>query len=110
LLIGFIESQTKLLWNLNRKRQNLHLDTIVARTEGCTHAAKVWYLSIVHGPVSVAPCPTCQLTRARFATVSKWRRAEEARGSGGVGVPLWKLKLYGLHKRQPLLRGGVHAR
>jgi hypothetical protein len=41
--------------------------TIVARTEGYTYAAKVWDLSIVQGPFSVAPCRT--LT-TRFATFS----------------------------------------
>jgi UDP-glucose 4-epimerase len=30
--------------------------TIVARTEGCTYAAKVWDSSLVQAPFSVAPC------------------------------------------------------
>jgi hypothetical protein len=34
-------------------------NTIVARTEGYTHAAEVWDSSLVQGPFSVAPsCPT----------------------------------------------------
>ena len=37
------------------------------RTEGYAYAAKVWELSIVQGPLSVAPCQTLAL---RFATVS----------------------------------------
>jgi hypothetical protein len=41
------------------------LSTSVARTEGYTYASKVWALSIVQGPFSVAPCQT--LT-SRFAT------------------------------------------
>jgi hypothetical protein len=36
----------------------ISLTRIVARTEGYTHAAKVWDLSIVQGPFSVAPCQT----------------------------------------------------
>jgi hypothetical protein len=41
--------------------------TIVTRTEGYTCDAKVWDLSIVQGPFSVAPCQTVAL---RFATFS----------------------------------------
>jgi hypothetical protein len=36
----------------------ISLDTIVARTESYTYAAKVWDLSIVQGPFSVAPYQT----------------------------------------------------
>jgi hypothetical protein len=45
----------------------ISLDRTVARTEGYTYAARVWDLSVVHGPFSVAPRQT--LTR-RFATVA----------------------------------------
>jgi hypothetical protein len=41
------------------------LGTIIARAHMYTYAAKVWDLSIVQGPVSVAPCHTLAL---RFAT------------------------------------------
>jgi hypothetical protein len=38
------------------RRPPISLHGIVARTEGYTYAAKVWDLSIVQGPFSVAPC------------------------------------------------------
>jgi hypothetical protein len=40
LLIGFIESQTKLLWNLNRWRENLTCDADVARRSGTQQRAR----------------------------------------------------------------------
>jgi tRNA-binding EMAP/Myf-like protein len=40
-------------------------NTLVARTEGYTYAAKVWALCLVQGPFSVAPCQTLSL---RFAS------------------------------------------
>jgi hypothetical protein len=49
------------------RRPPIPLDTIVARTEGCTYDANVWDVSIVQGPFSVAPRQTqCE----RFATFS----------------------------------------
>ena len=48
------------------RRPPISLDKIVARTHMHTYAAKVWALSIVQGPFSVAPCQT--LT-SRFAYV-----------------------------------------
>jgi hypothetical protein len=48
-------------------RQPNPSNTIVARTEGYTHAANVWALCLVQGPISVAPCQTLTL---RFATFS----------------------------------------
>jgi hypothetical protein len=39
------------------RRPPIPLDTMVARTHIYTYAAKVWDLSIVQGPFSVAPCP-----------------------------------------------------
>jgi hypothetical protein len=47
------------------RRPPISLDTVVARTEGYTYAAKIWDFSIVQGPFSVAPCQTVAL---RFAT------------------------------------------
>ena len=47
------------------RRPPSFLDTTVARNEGYTYAAKVWDLSIVQGPFSVAPCQTLIV---RFAT------------------------------------------
>jgi hypothetical protein len=38
------------------RRPPIYLDTMVARNEGYTYAAKVWDLSILQGPFSVAPC------------------------------------------------------
>jgi hypothetical protein len=49
------------------RRPPISLYTIAARTPMYTYAAKVWGLSIVQGPISVAPCATLPL---RFATVS----------------------------------------
>jgi hypothetical protein len=40
------------------RRPPIALSTIVARTEGCTYAVKVWAVSLVQGPFSVAPCQT----------------------------------------------------
>jgi hypothetical protein len=40
------------------RRRPISLYTMVPRTEGYTHAAKVWDLSIVQGPFSVAPRQT----------------------------------------------------
>jgi hypothetical protein len=48
------------------RRPPISLDTIVARTEGNAYAAKVWDLSIVQGPFSVAPCQIRSMLR--FAT------------------------------------------
>jgi hypothetical protein len=53
------------------------LTGIVVHTEGYTHAAKVWDLSIVQGPFSVAPCQTLTLRFAPFASL--W--------GGRVGAP-----------------------
>ena len=45
------------------------LTRIVAHTEGYTHAAKVWDLSIVQGPFSVAPCQTLIVRFVTFASL-----------------------------------------
>jgi hypothetical protein len=69
------------------RRPPIYLVTTVARTEGYTYAAKVWDLSIVQGPFSVAPCRTLAL---RFATLSslyggaRWRHAGSTRGTGSI--------------------------
>jgi hypothetical protein len=49
------------------RRPPISLYTIVARTHMYTYDARVWALSLVQGPVSVAPCQTLL---ARFATVA----------------------------------------
>jgi hypothetical protein len=46
------------------RRLPISLSTTVACAEGYTYAAQVWALSIVQGPLSVAPCQT-----SRFATL-----------------------------------------
>jgi hypothetical protein len=51
------------------RRPPIPLSTIVARTKGYTHAAKVWALSLVQGPVSVSPCQTLTLRFAAFASL-----------------------------------------
>jgi hypothetical protein len=45
----------------------ISLYTTVARTHMNTYAAKVWDLSIVQGPFSVAPCQALALRFATFA-------------------------------------------
>jgi hypothetical protein len=49
------------------RRPPIPLFTIVARTNMHTYTAKVWDLSLVQGPFSVAPCQTLTL---RFAACS----------------------------------------
>jgi hypothetical protein len=51
------------------RRPPISLDTIVARAEGYTYNAKVWDLSIVQGPFSVAPCQTLTSRFAPFASL-----------------------------------------
>jgi hypothetical protein len=48
------------------RRPPISLDTMVPRTRMYTHAAKVWDLSIVQGPVSVAPSQSQTLRFAAF--------------------------------------------
>jgi hypothetical protein len=52
-----------------RFRPPIPLTRIVARTEGYTYAAKVWDLSIVQGPFSVAPCQTLFVRFVTFASL-----------------------------------------
>jgi hypothetical protein len=47
------------------RRPPISLSTIVARTHMYTYAAKVWDLSLVQGPFSVAPCHTLTLRGCR---------------------------------------------
>jgi hypothetical protein len=42
------------------RRPPISLDTIVARAEGYTYAAKGWDFSLVQGPFHVAPCRTLE--------------------------------------------------
>jgi hypothetical protein len=60
-------------WGIARaavsRRPPESLDTIVARTHMYTYDAKVWDLSIVQGPFSVAPCQTVALRFATFASL-----------------------------------------
>jgi hypothetical protein len=51
------------------RRPPISLCTIVARTHMYTYAAKVWDVSIVQGPFSVAPCQTLTLRFATFASL-----------------------------------------
>ena len=51
------------------RRPPIPISRIVARTEGYTHAAKVWDLSIVQGPFSVAPCQTLIVRFVTFASL-----------------------------------------
>jgi hypothetical protein len=50
-----------------REPPPVSLFRIVTRTEGYTYAAKVWDVSIVEGPFSVAPCQTLIVRIAFFA-------------------------------------------
>jgi hypothetical protein len=59
---------------------------IVARTEDYTYAAKVWDLSIVQAPFSVAPCRTVAL---RFATFSSLSTTHSAVGFLSVADWIW---------------------
>jgi hypothetical protein len=60
------------LTRLFRDARRFPSNTIVARTEGYTYDAKVWDLSLVQGPFSVAPCQTLIVTiRNLFTAVSE---------------------------------------
>jgi hypothetical protein len=64
------------------RRPPIPLDTVVARTEGYTHAANVWALSLVPGPFSVAPCakPYCydsQLLHRRMTELAGGKYEKE---------------------------------
>jgi hypothetical protein len=61
-----------------RTRPPISLYMIAARTGGYTYDTKVWDLSLVQGPISVASCRTLTLRFATFAslcgsTLSSWR-------------------------------------
>jgi hypothetical protein len=46
------------MWETSSRRRSVTANpsnTTVARTEGYTYAVKVWALSFVHEPISVAP-------------------------------------------------------
>jgi hypothetical protein len=74
------------------RRPPSSLSAGVALGKGYTYATKVWVLSIVQGPFSVAPCQTLchdsQLFASRYASPSFWR----VRAAGAVkttgGLPL----------------------
>ena len=51
------------------RRPPISLARIVARAEGYTHAANVWDLSVVQGPLSVAPCQALPLRFANFPSL-----------------------------------------
>jgi hypothetical protein len=55
------------------RRPPISLYTMVPRTRGCMYAAKVWNLSIVQVPFSVAPCQSLAL---RFATLASLYEVE----------------------------------
>ena len=59
--------------------------TIVARTDGYTYSAKLWALSIVQAPLSVAPCQT--LIVKSLYLLSPVVRPSFARRSPVVGTP-----------------------
>jgi hypothetical protein len=71
------------------RRPPISLDTVVARNEGYTQAAKVLDLSLVQGPCSVAPCQTPNVTiRNFFTAVWRWAGARGRRGgAGGARAP-----------------------
>jgi 3'-phosphoadenosine 5'-phosphosulfate (PAPS) 3'-phosphatase len=54
----------------------------VARTHMYTYAAKVWDLSLVQGPVSVAPCETLALRFATFASLCSQEMFYATKGGG----------------------------
>jgi hypothetical protein len=53
------------------------------RTEGYTHDANVWDLSIVQGPFSVAPCQTLRVTIRNFCIAVRHLRDRRACGPFG---------------------------
>jgi hypothetical protein len=61
-------------------RRLIPLDTMVPRTEGYAYAAKVWDLSIVQGPFSVAPCQTLTVTIRNCVHRCRRRRRRERFG------------------------------
>jgi hypothetical protein len=66
------------------RRPPISLHMVVARTGRYTHAAKVWDLSIVKGPFSVAPCQTLGLMfTIRNLCIAVCRRV----GGGGQRRP-----------------------
>ena len=54
---------------------------MVPRTGGYAYDVGVWDLSIVQGPVSVAPCQTLALRFATFASLQQGSRGEAAEAS-----------------------------
>ena len=65
LRIGLVGFRVEII----SRRPPIPLTRIVAHTEGYTHAAKVWDLSIVQGPFSVAPCQTLIVRFVTFASL-----------------------------------------
>jgi hypothetical protein len=53
------------------RRTPIPLDKIVARAHMYTYAAKVWDLSVVQGPFSVAPCQALPLRCATCAQLNR---------------------------------------
>jgi hypothetical protein len=50
-------------------RPPISFSRFVTRTEGYTHAANVWALSVVQVPFSVAPCQTLIVRFATFVSL-----------------------------------------
>jgi hypothetical protein len=61
------------------RRPPISLYTVVARTHMYTYDARVWDLSIVQGPFSVAPCKapcvTIATRAALYTLVGVWSRS-----------------------------------
>jgi hypothetical protein len=71
------------LYGAVSRRPPTPLDTMVARTEGCTYAANVWNLSIVQGPFSVAPCQCPKRYDSQLLHRCTTPKERERGGGGG---------------------------
>jgi hypothetical protein len=87
------------------RRPPISLVTIVARTEGYTHAAKVWALFIVQGPFSVAPCQTLALRFHNVFVAVCWY--PDARGRAGEQLNEAQLGSMGASSRYAFRPSGL---
>jgi hypothetical protein len=71
------------------RRPPISLSMIVARTHMYTNDAKVWNLSIVQGPFSVAPCHALALRFATFHRCNPPWCSHPGRRSCNTAAALW---------------------
>jgi hypothetical protein len=67
------------------RRPPISLYTMVPRTEGCTHDARVWEMSLVQGPFSVAPCQALVLRFRNFFVAVHLVSTDTATAAGTDG-------------------------